>query len=444
MSKIYQKRLDESLAELEAIYFADSRPWVVPFSTGKDSTTVLQLISLMYIKLHKQGRANKPIHVVTSDTTVEMPVYANYLERRISTINDYMQDNGYDITAHVLKPKVEETFWSLLLGKGYPSPTKTFRWCTERLKINPAEEFLKELIGRHDSAILFLGVRRDESIARQHSIDSRVANHRGLNPHATIANAYTNSPIKDWTTSEVWSYLVDNPAPWGDHKDMMTLYDKGSGEADCNVALNPENSECGKTRFGCWTCTVVQKDSSMIGMIESGAKWMQPLVDYRDMLAEWREPESGKRAMRRRNGELSPGPFTIEARKELFVELIRIQEQMKRESDEATDLISKDEIMLIQELWNNDGDIENFAINSAISFGIDLPVPETNSILESIPAGINKDLLLRIYEIESYRKGIGKRHGIVNEIIKRTEDFHAGNYETESLKELQEASDEIQ
>ena len=33
-------------------------------------------------------------------------------------------------------------------------------------------------------------------------------------------------------------------------------------KGDCNIALNPGAPSCGKTRFGCWVCTVVEKDRS--------------------------------------------------------------------------------------------------------------------------------------------------------------------------------------
>lgn len=90
------------------------------------------------------------------------------------------------------------------------------------------------------------------------------------------------SPIKYWSNEDVWTYLSKNPFPWGDHSYMMSLYDKGSGEGDCNIALNPDSPSCGKTRFGCWVCTVVEKDRSMEGMLKNGEEWMKPLWYFRE------------------------------------------------------------------------------------------------------------------------------------------------------------------
>ncbi len=159
-----------------------------------------------------------------------------------------------------------------MIGKGYPAPNKWFRWCTDRLKIRPTTEFLNSIIRENQSILMLLGVRLDESSNRAKSINSRELNFQGLSLHDQIPNAYILSPIKDWTTIEVWEYLRSNPAPWGDnHQELIKLYSKGAlmpdgtvrdGEADCNIALHPDDPSCGKTRFGCWTCTVVEKDKS--------------------------------------------------------------------------------------------------------------------------------------------------------------------------------------
>ena len=250
----------QTIEKLKEQYFADNRPWVVTYSGGKDSTTVLHLVITMLQELHKEGKDTKHVYVVSSDTTVEMPVIEKYTKTRLEQITKFANETDLKISAHKLEPKIEESFWTLMLGKGYPAPTSSFRWCTERMKIDPATEFLKGLVNKHQSILMLLGVRTNESIARAQSIESRVLNHRGLSVHDSIPNAYVLSPIKYWTNAEVWAYLAKNPFPWGDHTYMMNLYDKGSSEADCNIALNPESPSCGKTRFGCWVCTVVETD----------------------------------------------------------------------------------------------------------------------------------------------------------------------------------------
>ena len=420
-------------------YLANNRPLVVTFSGGKDSTVVLQLVIEMLLELKKEGQELKETFVVSSDTTVEMPIIESYLENTLKKIDSFSKKEQLNLYVNLIKPKIEDSFFSLMIGKGYPAPNKWFRWCTDRLKIRPATDFLNKLVKKNQSILMLLGVRIDESTNRANSINSRELNFRGLSLHDQIPNAYVLSPIKDWTTSEVWKFLNSYPAPWGNHKDMMKLYSKGAiladgtirdGEADCNIALNPEAPSCGKTRFGCWTCTVIDKDRSMEGMVQSGEEWMKPLWDYREILLEYRDRED-KRNSRRRNGQLGLGAFNLNVRKELLEKLFIIEkdgEFVKR----GIELISNREIEIIQEYWNRDGDIENSALKLAIKYNRDVPIVETNEIdevLSSIASNkYSRELFNRIYEIEKQRKNSSMRIGILNEIEDRVNNYYKGEF----------------
>ena len=290
-------------------FLKDNRPWVVTFSGGKDSTTVLHLTIEMLLELPKEKR--KKVFIVASDTLVEMPVITDYFYNKIDQIKKFIKKEKLDIEIKILKPEIKDTFWTLLLEKGYPSPNTSFRWCTERLKIKPATKYLTSLTYKYKSIVMLLGIRKAESNTRKKSIEKRELNFRGFSKHDSIPNAYTFSPIKDWSNEEVWTFLTKNDAPWGTHEDIMKLYDKGSGEADCNIALNPEAPSCGKTRFGCWVCTVVSKDKSMENMINPNIgkeQWMKSLNDFRNLILEYRNDPT-KRSKRRRTGEKGPGPY---------------------------------------------------------------------------------------------------------------------------------------
>ncbi|MDN5063927.1 DNA phosphorothioation system sulfurtransferase DndC [Aliarcobacter butzleri] len=433
----------ETIKYLKQQYFEDNRPWVVTYSGGKDSTTVLHLVITMLQELHKENKATKHVYVVSSDTTVEMPIIEKYTNVRLDQITNFANTTDLPISCHKLEPKVEESFWTLLLGLGYPSPTNSFRWCTERMKINPATEFLKSLVNKHQSILMLLGVRTDESISRATSIESRVLNHRGLSVHDGIPNAYVLSPIKYWSNEDVWTYLSKNPFPWGDHSYMMSLYDKGSGEGDCNIALNPDSPSCGKTRFGCWVCTVVEKDRSMEGMLKNGEEWMEPLWHFREMLYKYRN-DSEKRDSRRRDGSRALGPFLMTTRKELLKELLVTEKKVNENyhiikknasdynSNEKVTLIKDDEIELIQKKWNKDGDISNTAFRIAQEFNRMMNQSiqtELRKDLESIENDdFNIDLFERIFEVETYRKNISNRYSILNEIESKVLDFYKGEY----------------
>lgn len=433
----------KTIEKLKEQYFADNRPWVVTYSGGKDSTTVLHLVIVMLQELHDEGKDNKHVYVVSSDTTVEMPVIETYTNRRLEQITKFANESDLKISCHKLEPKIEESFWTLMLGKGYPAPTSSFRWCTERMKISPATEFLKGLVNKHQSILMLLGVRTDESIARANSIEGRVLNHRGLSVHDSIPNAYVLSPIKYWTNEEVWTYLGKNPFPWGDHSYMMSLYDKGSGEGDCNIALNPESPSCGKTRFGCWVCTVVEKDRSMEGMLKNGEEWMKPLWEYREKLYAYRN-DIEKRDTRRRDGSRGAGPFLMSTRKELLEDLLKVEvdanknyHEMKKDDkdynpNEKVTLIKDDELELIQQNWDKDGDTSNNSYRIAQKFNRLMNKSVKTDLRDDLESLSNEefniDLFERIYEIEAYRKNISTRYGILNDIEKRVVDFYKGEF----------------
>ncbi len=410
---LLEEKVSSVKERLKAEFLADSRPWVVTFSGGKDSTAVLHLTIEMLLEMKKEGTPqNKKLYVVSSDTGVEMPLIEDYVADKLDQIRNFAKKEHLDIEVTKLSPKVTESFWTLLIGKGYPSPNQTFRWCTDRMKIRPATYFLKKLTDQNRSILMLLGVRSDESASRAASIEKRNDNHRGFSMHPDIPNAFVYSPIKDWSNAEVWTFLSTHPAPWGRHDDMMQLYDKGSGEGDCNIALNPQSQSCGKTRFGCWVCTVVSQDKSMANMLKNPEDmWMQPLHEFRNLLEVYRNDPS-KRQPRRRNGQKSIGPFKLSTRKELLEKLLSTERDLHKELAGKT-LISDEEIVQIQEEWLNDGDFFESAIKIAKKYGRDVAYNSVKAFNEDeqefISAlceqnGINKELIDYLMQCEhSYR-----------------------------------------
>lgn len=406
------EKIRSVIEKLKQEFLADSRPWVITFSGGKDSSTVLHLVVQMILELRQAHPNLKKVYIVSSDTGVEMPIIEDYVTTKLAQLDDFIERESLNMKVNLLKPKVTESFWTLLLGKGYPSPNQNFRWCTDRMKIKPATNFLKSLTEKNESILMLLGVRSDESQSRAQSIEKRELNHRGFSKHSEIPNAFTYSPIKDWTNAEVWTFLSTHPAPWGRHDDMMVLYDKGSGEADCNIALNPEAATCGKTRFGCWVCTVVSRDKSMENMLRNeGDEWMEPLHLFRNNLEDYRKTDSGKRQIRRRNGQKwigdedkAIGPFLLSTRQELLEELLRIEKDLIAKGKMGNKhLISTEEIIQIQQEWLRDGDFFETAIKLAREAGRDIPYKSTKSFNNDEQSFIQKvcdkhDLPLKLIE----------------------------------------------
>ncbi|MDQ7056680.1 MAG: hypothetical protein Q9M89_09620 [Persephonella sp.] len=49
---------------------------------------------------------------------------------------------------------------NLIGRRGYPAPTNEFRWCTDRLKIDPTNKFVIETASKYGEVIVVLGVRK--------------------------------------------------------------------------------------------------------------------------------------------------------------------------------------------------------------------------------------------------------------------------------------------
>jgi DNA sulfur modification protein DndC len=342
----------------EYLSTAQSYPWIVGFSGGKDSTLVVHAIFEALLSIPPSAR-KRSVHVVSNDTLVESPLVVAHLNQVTAQISVAAKSLDLPIVTARTVPAPDKTFWALLIGKGYPSPNSQMRWCTDRLKILPTSSYIKEHVSQHGAAIVVLGVRRTESIRRMQTVEKYV-NDRGTNlhPHSSINGAYIFRPIVELTTDDVWELLGSFPTPWGGtHKELFQLYRDAEG-GECPVVLSKDEAPgCGtsSSRFGCWTCTVVQKDKSLQGFIDSGKHSYKPLVAFRDWLIEIRN-DPNRRSALRRNGRLSfdesgkhiPGPFTIKARKEILAQLIKTQDEF----GEA--LISKDEIDLIYKIWSDE------------------------------------------------------------------------------------------
>lgn len=365
------RSLQEIYDEIKSVYAADNRPWVVGYSGGKDSTTTLQLIWHAVAQLPKEKRT-KPIYVISSDTLVETPAIVGYIDRTLDQIAEASVAQGMPFTANKVTPKTTDTFWVNLIGRGYPAPQKTFRWCTDRLKIQPADQFIIDKVSEHGEAVLVLGVRKEESMTRAQVMNLMKIKGSLLSRHSKFAQVLVYTPIESFTVNDVWSVLLQNSSPWGsNNRDLAALYRNASGE--CPLVVDTYTPSCGGSRFGCWTCTVVTKDKSMEAMIDSGEGWMQPLLDYRDFLASTHELANKKkwRSHKRRDGHVKAkhdgsgkiirGPYHLWFCKELLERLLTIQAQIQREGpDPNLQLISAQELAEIRRLWRMErGDWED-------------------------------------------------------------------------------------
>ncbi len=240
--------------EIRELYSSDAVPWVIGYSGGKDSSAIVQLVWLAISELEEAERT-KPVHVISTDTLVENPVVAAWVDGSLDLMGSAATRQGLPFTPHRLSPGVEDSFWVNLIGKGYPAPRNKFRWCTERLKIKPSNNFIRQVVRKNGEAILVLGTRKAESTRRAASMakHGRNAVRDRLTPNASLPNSLVYTPIEDWSNDDVWTFLMQIPNPWGhDNKSLLTMYQGATEGGECPLVVDASTPSCGSSRFGCW------------------------------------------------------------------------------------------------------------------------------------------------------------------------------------------------
>ncbi|MCC9309122.1 DNA phosphorothioation system sulfurtransferase DndC [Kitasatospora sp. RB6PN24] len=355
--------VSELTDEIRELYIADEVPWVVGYSGGKDSTAILQLVWLALKGLPAEQRT-KPVHVISTDTLVENPIVASWVTQSLETMSEAAAKQDLPIQPHRLTPVVKDTFWVNLIGRGYPAPRPKFRWCTERLKIRPSNKFIRDVVKRHGEAILVLGIRKAESQARAKAMakhEKRRVRDR-LSPNGNLPNSLVYSPVEDWTNDEVWMFLMQQANPWGhNNKDLLTMYQGASSDGECPLVVDNTTPSCGDSRFGCWTCTLVEQDKSMSAMISNDDEklWMQPLLELRNRLDV--PDDKPLRDFRRMNGQVQlfgdrviHGPYTQEARADWLKQLLEAQNHVRTNAPahvQNIELITMEELHEIRRIW---------------------------------------------------------------------------------------------
>ena len=364
------RTVETMLAEMKNLYVADHFPWVVGYSGGKDSTATLQLVWTMLSQLPSRHRKKK-VNVISTDTLVENPIVATWVSNSLQAMEREARVQKLPIFPHRLTPALKDRFWVNLIGRGYAAPRPKFRWCTERLKINPSNAFIRKVVKKNGEAILVLGTRKAESTVRAHNMAKYEAKRirDKLSPNANLTNCLIYSPLEAWTNDDVWLYLVQNKNAWGyDHKALLTLYQGASQDGECPLVIDSSTPSCGSSRFGCWVCTMVEQDKSMAAMIQNDEEkeWMRPLLELRNALDFRVEgtKERGDRHLRdfrRMNGRVQlykdrpiPGPYHQEARARWLEKVLEAQQWVRQNGPEDVsnlELITLEELHEIRRIW---------------------------------------------------------------------------------------------
>ena len=351
--------IPQVLEEIRQVYRQHTVPWVIGYSGGKDSTTALQLVWRALEGLAPEERT-KTVYVISSDTLVETPVIVDYITDAIDLINRAAAAQNMPFIARKLTPILDDTFWVNLIGRGYPAPNDNFRWCTERLKIRASNRFILEQVAEQGEVILVLGVRRGESATRDQVMNMHRVSGYKLARHGQLPGAWVYMPIEQFTTNDVWTYLSQVPSPWGsDNRQLAALY-RSAQSGECPLVIDTSTSSCGNSRFGCWVCTVVERDRSMEAMIDNGEEWMIPLLEFRDRLAATQDPavKPEQREYRGRDGRIKTNreggvfyrTYTLEVSRTMLRELLETERAIQAH-DPGFQLIGADELREIRRLW---------------------------------------------------------------------------------------------
>lgn len=356
------EKVKEVLQKTQQVYKNDDHPWVLGYSGGKDSTTALQLIWQSIAQLPEDERT-KPVYVISTDTLVETPVIVDHVNDTIRLINEQADIQNMPFSARKLSPILDDTFWVNLIGRGYPAPNNNFRWCTERLKINPSNRFILDKVSEHGEVVLVLGSRRGESSTRDQVLKMHRFTGHHLARHGQLPGAWVYMPIEEFTVDEIWKYLLQVPSPWGGNNRKLSSLYQSAQDGECPIVVDNSTTTCGNSRFGCWVCTVVAKDKSMTAMIDSGEKWLTPLLEFRDRLSDTQDPEvkAEQREFKGRDGTVKISPsgklryrtFKLEVSKSILRDLLETQQKVQ-EQDPDFYLIGQDELKEIRRLWRTE------------------------------------------------------------------------------------------
>lgn len=437
MAKFIQNTVDEII---DQYLFADKslRPWIIGFSGGKDSTVMLQFVwkALQHIK--KLGLVPyREIYIVCNDTMVENPVITEYVYRVLEKIEQAALEQDLPIRVIKTIPRLEDSFWVNLIGKGYPAPNNAFRWCTERLKIKPTQRFILEQVNESGEAVILIGTRSAESASRAKSMKKHDIKGKRLSKHPTQPNTFMYAPIRHLTLEEVWYTINTMPSPWGASNDeLFQIYsDASADDYECpTVVTDKEHKSCGQSRFGCWTCTVVKQDKSMSALIENGLTWLKPLLQLRNELAEERNIIENRMPQRRNGTDAinGMGPYYPKYRASVLLRLLQAQKEVQKDKPHV-ELITNQELIAIQTIWYRD-----FVFDQKVSeiyhnaYKSDLDMKDHNEKKEKELELLKKscqenpqdfELIQELLTLQKNKSLLNRKRGLKDDIETRIEEY---------------------
>jgi len=363
-SSALQLKIDRAVATITDLARA-SHNCVIGFSSGKDSTVVMALALEAFKRANADGHGQT--HYVTSSSTlVENPAIEQHLLYMQDEIRAYAERHNLPIEVRTVTPPLVKQFVVNTLGRGtlprfIENAAATGRQCSTDWKVDPQSREIAaikqtaNLMG--NEPVFLLGTRFDESAARKSAMTARAEN--ALIPVKDKNGNLVLSPICDWTTDDVWTFLAsfvtDNPAfdslsPTS-ARALFTLYRDGSG-GTCGVVLGDggQKAACG-SRFGCWSCCLSgDRDQSMEAMVQDPKyAHLKGLNDFRNLLVNTQFDLSRREVVGRTVSAAGYAPvredvYSIMFRRQLLRYLLTLDAEEKDRAEDVAAAINRGEL----------------------------------------------------------------------------------------------------
>ena len=297
----------------------------ISYSGGKDSTALMGLFFLA-----KSLGVIERFEVINSDTRMELP----FLVQLVDKAEEFCLSQG--VSFHRLYAPMEGRFFYKLLGEGVSVPNRSFRWCTDRLKIRPAKRFYKTLSTQGRSYLMYTGERLGESAQRDLRLKAQGCGDGqecGVKDLASVApEGFSKTPIVHWSLCQVWDFIAECSLCGLLHDVFDQLSYLYSRHVDAKNSL----------RTGCIGCPLVRKDHSLAAYIESNPEY-QALESVHSV---YKELSQARHRLVRPDGK-SAGAIKISSRRWALDQLLAIESQVRVQVPEFR-LIQEDELALIQ------------------------------------------------------------------------------------------------
>ncbi len=420
-----QTKANNAIKLLEYYYLHDHRSLCVAFSGGKDSTAVAYLVCEMLKNLQKNDqKLSKKVYIINSNTLAELPPLLKHLDDSLTSIRVFAKVHDLPLVVKEVFPEDKDTLNVQLMGVGMPPPSNTFRWCTDKLKVNPIDKKIKEIFPAGEF-ISVIGTRKDESFSRSTRIEKLSVKGTNLKINDRYPNASNLMPIEDWSTKDVWAYLFKQNNDLVNIDFLWQLYSDASGKSadECSFVgaggkdIDEGKLGCGVSRFGCWQCYMVRDtDKSLDGLMNSGYNNIELYKNYRNWFwnitqqgwEKTRDPYNHRTQIKdlyNKGGEdnpkygmTMPKGITLKIRKLAFKKMLELQDQLKEE------IITNEEIIIIQERWLNEGDLDLTAFKYARKHKLDIQLNDKIRNLRSTSRNAKTYYKQRLYKKEFSKK----------------------------------------